>query len=85
MALLYEKAAALGIALGPMDAKVAVMNGDRIGQAPLDSCTSRGYYPMGVRFDGDREGILNVPAALDFLDTLVASPRAKPGGSSRRL
>jgi subtilisin family serine protease len=70
VALLYEKAAQLGLSLAPVDAKLAVMNGDRIGLAPLDSRTSGGYY-LSFAFDGDREGILNVPSALGFLDTLV--------------
>ena len=70
VALLYEKANAIGMHLEPADAKLAVMNGDRVGVAPLDSRTSLGYYPFDFVFDGEREGILNVPAALRFLDAL---------------
>jgi subtilisin family serine protease len=69
VALLYEKAADLGFKLQPVDAKLAIMNGDRIGVAPLDSRTSRGYC-VDSAFDGEREGILDVPSALSFLDTL---------------
>ncbi|HLH53193.1 MAG TPA: S8 family serine peptidase [Verrucomicrobiae bacterium] len=69
VALLYEKAAELGFNLQPVDAKLAIMNGDRIGVAPLDSRTSRGYS-LNYAFDGEREGILDVPSALSFLDTL---------------
>ena len=75
VALLYEKASALKMRLEPLDAKLAVMNGDRVGVAPLDSRTSRGYYPVGILTDGDHEGILNVPSALGFLDELQARGR----------
>jgi len=76
VALLYEKAARSGFELDPVDAKLAVMNGDRIGIAPLDSRTTRGYY-LEFGFDGDREGILDVPSALRFLDTLLVDSAAK--------
>jgi len=78
VALLYEKAAVLGFSLAPVDAKLAVMNGDRISVAPLDSRTSRGYYPLGYSFDGEREGILDVSSALNFLDNLAAKNPAPP-------
>ena len=66
VALLYEQAANQGIHLQPVDAKLAVMDGDHIGAAPLDSRTTRGYY-VADSFDGEREGILNVQSALRFL------------------
>ena len=74
VALLYQKAGELAFQLSPVDAKLAVMNGDRIQVAPLDSRTSSGYFSPTYRFDGDREGILNVPRALQFLDTLRTTP-----------
>jgi len=74
VALLYQKAGELAFNLSPVDAKLAVMNGDRIQVAPLDSRTSRGYVSPTYRFDGDREGILNVPLALEFLETLRNTP-----------
>jgi subtilisin family serine protease len=74
VALLYQKAREISLELSPVEAKVAVMHGDRISDAPLDSRTSRGYYSPTYAFDGDREGILNVPSALDFLDTLRSAP-----------
>lgn len=79
VALLYQKAADLGFSLQPVDAKLAIMNGDRIGVAPLDSRTSRGYY-VNYAFDGEREGILDVPSALGFLDTLprLLADRPRP-------
>lgn len=70
IALLYQKAAQSGFWLAPVDAKLAVMNGDRIGIAPLDSRTTRGIY-LEFGADADREGILNVPAALDFVEALL--------------
>lgn len=75
VALLYGKAVDLGFNLQPVDAKLAIMNGNRIGVAPLDSRTSRGYY-VDYAFDGEREGILEVPLALGFLDTLPAARTA---------
>jgi subtilisin family serine protease len=75
VALLFEKARELCFELSPVDAKLAVMNGDRLNAAPLDSRTSRGYYSPTYAFDGEREGILNVPSALQFLDTLRAASR----------
>jgi subtilisin family serine protease len=74
VALLYEKARAISMELSPVDAKLAVMHGDRTTEAPLDSRTSRGYYSPTYTFDGDREGILNVPQALQYLDTLREAP-----------
>lgn len=74
VALLYQKAAQSDFWLAPVDAKLAVMNGDRIGLAPLDSRTTRGYY-LEFGADADREGILNVPAALEFLDRVMAEQR----------
>jgi subtilisin family serine protease len=88
VALLYEKASALKLLLDPLDAKLAVMNGDRVGVAPLDTRTSRGYYPAGILSDGDREGILSVPSALGFLDELPARGRAvfvRPASSVIRI
>ncbi len=82
VALLYEKAASLGLLLTPLAAKLAVMNGDRIGVAPLDSHTSRGYYPIGFVSDGDREGILNVPSALSYLDKLSPNIPVPPSRKS---
>jgi subtilisin family serine protease len=73
VALLYQKAREISLELSPLDAKLAVMHGDRMSDAPLDSRTSRGYYSPTYAFDGDREGILNVPSALNFLDTLRTS------------
>ena len=70
MALLYEKARKLSFELSTADAKLAIMHGDRIDDAPLDSRTSRGFYSPTYAFDGEREGILNVSAALEFLDSL---------------
>jgi subtilisin family serine protease len=72
IALLYQKAALLGFNLDPLDAKFAVMNADRIGLAPFDSRTSAGYS-LSFAFDGEREGILNVPSALAFVDTMVGA------------
>jgi subtilisin family serine protease len=74
VALLIEKAREISFELSPVDAKLAVMHGERINDAPLDSRTSRGYYSPTYAFDGEREGILNVPLALQFLDTLRATP-----------
>ncbi len=71
VALLYEKAAQIGLKLQPVDAKLAVMDGDRVGEAPLDSRTTAGYF-LDYRYDGDHEGILNIRLALGFLDSLVA-------------
>lgn len=71
VALLYEKAQRLSLNLSPIDAKLAVMNGDRINTAPLDAVTSRGQALEHYHFDGEREGILNVPQALKFLDALL--------------
>lgn len=76
VALLYEKAGQMGFNLDPLDAKLAVMKGDQIGVAPLDSRTTRGYY-LNCAFDGDREGVLNVPSALSFLDNLMADTASK--------
>jgi subtilisin family serine protease len=70
VALLYHKARQTSMELTPVDAKLAVMHGDRVDDAPLDSRTSSGYYSSTYAFDGDREGILNVPLALQFLDNL---------------
>lgn len=84
VALLYQKAARMGFDLAPVDAKLAVMNGDRIGVAPLDSRTTAGYY-LDFAFDGDREGILNVPAALHFLDTMVSEAAADNQPKFRRV
>jgi subtilisin len=69
VALLYEKADAAHFNLAPVDAKFAVMNGDRIGIAPLDSRTTKGVY-IEYNADGEHEGILNVQSALGFLDSL---------------
>jgi subtilisin len=77
IALLYERAAALGMRLDPIDAKLAVMNGDRIGSAPLDARTSAGYYLINYGFDGEREGILNIPSTLQFLDRLQPPPASR--------
>ena len=71
VALLCQKAQRMSFNLSPVDAKLAVMNGDRVQDAPLDSVTSRGYHLAGYHFDGEREGILDVPLALEFLDTLA--------------
>ena len=70
VALLYEKAQRMALNLSPIDAKLAIMNGDRINTAPLDAVTTRGYSLESYHFDGEREGILSVPRALNFLDTL---------------
>jgi hypothetical protein len=70
VALLYEKAQRMSLSLSPIDVKLAVMNGDRINAAPLDAVTTRGYSLETWHFDGEREGILSVPQALKFLDTL---------------
>jgi subtilisin family serine protease len=84
VALLYEKAAQLGFNLAPVDAKFAVMNGDRIGIAPLESRTNRGYY-LDFTFDGEREGILNVPSSLSFLDALIAEAVADNHPRTHRI
>ena len=83
VALLYQKAAWFGFQLQPVEAKLAIMNGDRIGVAPLDSRTTQGYY-LDFRFDGEREGILDVPSALSFEDTLL-SQRTPRNASPRRI
>jgi len=85
VALLYEKASVLGVNLAPVDAKLAVMNGDRVSVAPLDSRTSRGFYPIGYSFDGEREGILNIPSALSFLDNPATKTMAQPNQGSLLL
>ena len=74
VALLYEKARINSVQLSPVDAKLAVMHGDRINDAPLDSRTSSGFYSAAYAFDGEREGILDVPLALQFLDSLPKCP-----------
>jgi subtilisin family serine protease len=85
-ALLYEQ----NPVLLPADAKYKIAHGDRIGVAPLDSKTSKGYTLSGYTFDGVREGIVYVPYALntqppqpDF--ALTASPSSStvaPNGSA---
>lgn len=84
VALLYEKAVQLGFNLAPVEAKLAIMNGDRIGDAPLDSRTSAGYY-LDFAFDGEREGILSVPSALSFLDQLAADALADSQLKAHRI
>ncbi|MBI4325015.1 MAG: S8 family serine peptidase [Chloroflexi bacterium] len=58
--LLYQQ----NSALAPVDAKLKVMDGDKVGTAPYDSKTSKNYVVSGYTFDLEREGILNLPAAL---------------------
>ena len=60
VALLYQQ----NPSLTPTDAKLKVMRGVLEATAPYDSATSKGFVVPGYTFDGDREGVLYVPAAL---------------------
>ena len=59
VALMWEKELSLGLSLSPEFARTQIRNsGDRIGTAPLDSPLAK------YTFDGQREGIIWVPAAV---------------------
>jgi subtilisin family serine protease len=60
VALMWEKAQLVSTALAPEDARAAIRNkADRPGTAPLDSPTT------GYSYDGEREGVLWAPGALN--------------------
>lgn len=60
VALMWQKALTFGGSLLPEDARLQIRTGvDRGGVAPLNSPTG------GYTFDGEREGILFAPGALD--------------------
>jgi len=60
VALMWEKALAIGADLAPEDARAAIRGkADQFGTGPLDSPTT------SYSFDGEREGILWAPGALN--------------------
>ncbi len=60
VALMLERAASQSHVLTPADIKLRLLSGDKEGTAPLNSPTS------SYTFDGEREGILYAPIALNF-------------------
>lgn len=64
VALMYQQ----NPALDPAAAQLTLtLKGDRIGDAPLDAITSKGFSIPGYTFDTEREGILFAPKALGLV------------------
>jgi subtilisin family serine protease len=53
--------------LTPTAARTRIAVADRLGTAPLDTVTTKGYTVGGYTFDNVREGILYAPKALGLV------------------